>query len=500
MEQQTADRTSLYGAVAVKVKQRLNRLRYLHDPVAWVRERAKGHPWSKQCDILESIRDNRKTAVRSCHGPGKSWIAAEAVAWWLDNHPPGEAAVVTTAPSDRQVKVILWKEIRKVHKKAGLVGRTNQKEWLMTPPGGEEQVVAFGMKPSDYDPAAFQGIHARWVLVIVDEACGIPGRTLDRPQSLWDAADSLLANDECRILALGNPDDPTTEFARICKPNSGWHVLSISAFETPNFTGESLPLWILAQLVGHTWVEEKRKEWAPGWHWNEARTAVLPPEGVKLEDAHPLWLSKVLGRFPENKTAQGLIPLSWIEAAQQRDLQPVGPNELGVDMGAGGDASTIAHRRGPVVRIIHEDHNPDTMQTCGNIVAARQKTDAALVKVDKIGIGAGVVDRGAELREPFIGVNVGEKSNDPERFANLKAEYYWGLRTRFETGDVDLDPEDEATAAELLSIRYRRNSRGQIFIESKEDMMRRGLASPNRAEAVMLVFASADEDSFVGAL
>src|SRR5262249_41588035 len=155
-------------------------------------------------------------------GPGKSYTAAQIAAWWLDGHPVGEAVVVTTAPTDRQVKVVLWKEIRRVHSKAQLAGRTNQKEWLMTPEGGEEEIVAFGMKPADYDPAAFQGIHARYVLVIYDEACGIPGAGAQpssgshmNASSLWEAGDSLLTNDDCRMLAIGNPDDPSAEFARI---------------------------------------------------------------------------------------------------------------------------------------------------------------------------------------------------------------------------------------------------------------------------------------------
>lgn len=466
------------------------RARWMEDPAAWVAERAGGYLWSTQRRILYSIRDNRKTAVKSCHGPGKSFTAAQAVAWWLDIHPPGEASVVTTAPTDRQVKYVLWKEIRRTHARAKLDGRTNQKEWLLQPPGEEERVVGFGMKPADYDPDAFQGIHEHWVLVIADEACGIPG-SRDEKQSLWDSMDSLLTNDDCRMLAIGNPDYPGSEFARICRPGSGFHVISISAFDTPNFTGEAIPERLKHVLVGRTWVEEKRAKWSPNWTWTPDGTRCVPPEGVKVEDSHPLWLSKVLGVFPENTEAQGLIPITWVEAAMERELVPKSsdPNELGVDVGAGGDSSTIAHRHGPRVRILSEDHNPDTMQTCGNVIAARRSTRATRVKVDTIGIGKGVTDRGIEQGEPFEGVNVGEAAEDSERFANRKAELWWGVRERFEAGDVDLDPTDEATAAELISLRFFRTSRGQVLIESKEQAKKRGVPSPNRAEAIMLAFA-----------
>src|SRR5262252_8229661 len=81
------------------------------DPVTWTFERMHGFIWSKQKEILESVRDNRYTAVPACHGPGKSYAASACAAWWVDVHPPGEAMVVTTAPTDHQVKTILWKEI-----------------------------------------------------------------------------------------------------------------------------------------------------------------------------------------------------------------------------------------------------------------------------------------------------------------------------------------------------------------------------------------------------
>ncbi len=468
---------------------------WLKDPSAWVERRLKQKLWSKQREILQSVRDHRKTAVVACHGPGKSFTAAQAVAWWIGNHPIGRAAVVTTAPTDRQVRIVLWKEIRRAHSRGRLSGRTNQKQWLSPIPGGDEEIIAFGMKPSDYDPAAFQGIHGRWVLVVLDEACGIPGKTQDQPQSLWDAADSLLSNDDCRELAIGNPDDPNTRFAEICAPGSDWNVIHISAFDTPNFTGEPIPEYIAQELVGRTWVEEKRKAWAPRWRWTEDGTRCVPPEGEKIEDAHPLWVSKVLGQFPVNLSASGLIPVTWIQAAMERGLPPKGPSELGVDVGAGGDSSCVAHRLGPVVRVIHEDHNPDTMETTGNVVHLRRKTRATSVKVDKIGIGAGVTDRGREQGEPFIGINVGEAAADTENFANWRAELWWAIRERFEAGEVDLDPDDKETAAELCTLRYKRTSRGQIIIESKDEAKRRGVPSPNRAEAVMLAFAQEKKDT-----
>jgi hypothetical protein len=112
------------------------------------------------------------------------------------------------------------------------------------------------------------------------------------------------------------------------------------------------------------------------------------------------------------------------------------------------------------------------------------------INVDKNGVGAYFVAPLAELGYPAMGVNVGESSSDPERFANRKAEYYWGLRELFEGGHLG-GLVDEATLSQLASIRYRIRPRGQIEIESKEELRRRGVKSPDRAEALMLCFAQA---------
>lgn len=469
------------------IDRELRRRVWRNDPVRWAEERLGDTLWSQQKVILESVRDNRRTAVRSCHEIGKSFIAAVVIGWWIDTHPIGDAFVVTSAPTAKQVAAILWREIGRVHTRGGLPGRVTATEWKAVPIDaqgrqGKEELIAFGRKPDDYDPTAFQGIHAPAVLVVFDEADGII-------PLLWEAADSLIANDDSKQLVIGNPDNPQSEFRNACKPGSGYNVIGISAFMSPNFTGEKLPPKVLKQLIGPTYVEEKRKKWAPRWVWNEEGTEVICPPGVDPLDTHPYWQSKILGRFPERSEEGGLIPEVWVTAARHRNLPKGGPVVLGVDVGGGGDASTIGLRQGGHFRIIHEDRNPDTMGTTGKVVEYLDKYNAEKAQVDVIGIGKGVVDRGKELDRPFVGIHVGEKATDPSRFVNQRAEWYWNLREKFEHGQVSLDEDDEDTAAELIELRYKRLSSGKIQIESKDDMKRRGIPSPNRAEAMMLAFA-----------
>jgi hypothetical protein len=434
--------------------------RYQSDPVLWIHERLGAFAWSKQREIAFSVRDHRHTAVRACHDSGKSWTAANLACWWIDVHPSGEAFVVTSAPTNPQVRAILWREMRRMHVAGGLPGEMNQTEWLI-----DGELVAFGRKPSDWDEAAFQGIHARYVLVILDEASGIA-------ESLWTAAETLITNEGSRLLAIGNPDDPTSPFAKACRPNSDWNVIGIRAFDTPNFTDEEVPASLRPLLVSRTWVDERRARWGEG---------------------SALWTAKVLGEFPD-RSDDSLIPLSWVERARERALPRSGEEAvLGVDVARGGSSETVIMlRRGGVVRCVHAKMGDDTMRTTGEVIQALRAHDAVIAKVDDVGVGGGVVDRLREQRQPAVGLNGAHRPRDRQRFANARAEWYWGLRERFEHGEIDIDPADEVLAEQLCSIRYKLDSAGRIQIESKEDMRARGIGSPDRADAVALVFAEVE--------
>lgn len=478
-----------------------NRSKYSEDPLLWVAKRTRDYLWSKQREILLSVKHNRRTAVPSCHSSGKSFVTSRIIAHWIESHPPGEAFAITSAPTGRQVKAILWREMSKVHA-YGLIGRLNQTEWWLDVKGPDgnihEEMVAFGQKPANLDPTSFQGIHAKYVLVVFDEACGMA-------EMLGDAADTLISNEYSRFLAIGNPDDPTSWFADICKPGSGWNVIPISAFDTPAFTEEEVPTRLTDNLISQLWVREKVDKWVGkycsncGKLWNDEDKISfrsLEPkcsqcgEVVKLS---PIYISKILGQFPDH-SEDNLIPLSWIVAAQQRTLQPGLPNCLGVDVGGGGDKSVVAHRLGPWVRIIRRDTNPDTMATCGNVLHDLNHTGATEAKIDKIGIGRGVVDRGRELKrngktnKRFIGINVGEQARQKDEFTRLRSEAWWALRERFREGTIDIDHNDEDLAGQLANIKYKRTSDGRIQVETKEEMKKRGLGSPDEADAVVLAF------------
>jgi hypothetical protein len=442
--------------------------KFAGDPVGWVRRRLKQVVWSKQREVLESVRDHRRTAVQSGHGVGKSHTASLAAGWWLDTHPPGQAFVVTTAPTYAQVRAILWRYIRRIHKAAGLPGRVNQTEWWI-----DDEIVAFGRKPSDHDESAFQGIHARWVLVILDEACGIPAQ-------LWVAADALTTNADCRILAIGNPDNPASEFRKVCRAGSGWNVIKISAFDSPNLTGEKIPREVALALVGREWVEEKREEWG--------------------ED-NPLYRAKVQGEFTEDSEWQ-VVRSSDVAACRiardephaAEDLLPV---ELGVDVAGGGDETVVRERRGRVAGREWRKHTDRPEVIAPMIKLAIKETGATRVKIDSIGVGFGVI---GELRNDpelrgvqIIGVNVGEKASKPDKYVNKRAEIWWEVgRLLSERRGWDLSSmaNGDTTVAQLLEPRWDADPTGRVRVEKKEEIIKRLGRSPDNADALLLAFYS----------
>lgn len=454
---QSATVSSAFDIAADRLEWDRKQLEIASDPVTWIREILGEHPWSKQQEIARSVRDNRRTAVQSCHDVGKSYIASRLVCWWIAAHPPGEAFVVTSAPTFQQVRAILWREINKAHAKGNLIGSTTETEWKIN-----KEMVGFGRKPSDYSPTAFQGIHARYVLVILDEACGVP-------ESLWDAADTLITNESSRILAIGNPDDPTSEFAKICQPGTDWNKIRISAYDSPNFTGEDIPDAVRDVLVSPTWVDEKKKKWG---------------------ENHPFWQSKVLGLFPQ-QSATALLPLQALLQATRYEYKPTesDPKVIGVDVARFGTDNTVfALRHGNKGRIIYTANGSDTMETAAKVKTFMRRYKAETAAVDTVGVGGGVYDRLAEENESVISMIAASRARDYITYANSRAEWYWTFRELLETGEIDLDGEDEELIEQLAGMQFKIDTRGRIVIESKEDMKKRGLSSPDRADALILAF------------
>lgn len=445
---------------------------HVDDPVGWVESKG-GFLWSKQREVMESVRDHRYTAVPSCHDSGKSFTASRIAGWWLDVHPPGSAFVVSTAPSAPQVEAILWREIGGMHEDYGLPGRTTlDAKWYIG-----QRLVGYGRKPPDYaDPekarAHFSGIHAMYVLVILDEAGGIP-------KWLYDAADTLATNESARVLGIGNPDDPASHFHEVCEPDSGWNVIQIDAYDTPAFTGEDVPPWLLELLISPTWVTEREKRWGVG---------------------SPMWESKVRGRFPKI-SKDTLIQPGWVEAAFQRydngtDLMETNDDKMdaayGVDVARyGTDETCIYLRQGRRVRLLESGTGWATTTTAGKIKQHVWSHPARpVVRIDDVGVGGGVSDTLSEDDVEVIPLNGGAAASDHDllpngkkRFVNARSEWYWNLARSLEDKKIDIE-RDEELKGQLTALKWGVNKHGQIWVERKADMAARGVSSPDRADGV----------------
>ncbi len=424
------------------------------DPVWWVRNVLGGFLWSKQREVLESLRDNRRTAVRSGHGVGKTHTAADAVLWFL--YCFRESRVITTATTFSQVRDLLWREINSLHGKAlfPLGGQLLQTRIEL-----EDGRFAVGLSAKPENKESFQGHHAQHILLVFDEASGVP-------EPIYEAGEGYMTTAGAKQLLIGNPTRTQgTFFDAFNSRLDEYNQIHISALDSPAFTGEEVPEDVAARLVSPEWVEERRK-------W----------EGT------PLWDIRVAGEFPEEDD-NTVFPMSLLRAAQEVELPGTAPGQYGCDIARMGDDRTEIYRsRGGVIRHVKSAAKQDTMATTGMIAKLLRQRREVPAQIDAVGIGAGVFDRLREQGLSAVEFNAGSKPIDAERFVNRRAEVFWSLREQMEDSEVDLAPdgEDDELIAQLGSLRFFLDSRGRIGIESKDDMRKRGLHSPDRADAAAM--------------
>ena len=426
--------------------------------------------WDKQKEVLAALPGHRRIAVKSGNGLGKGFCAAAAILWFVYCHDP--AVALSTAPTFRQVRHVLWRQIRRLYfaSREPLGGKILDARWDLA-----EDRYALGLSSDSADQ--FQGFHSPNLLVVVDEAAGVD-------DEIFEAVDSVLTSAETgRLLLIGNPTTLSGAFRNaFFQERSIYHTISISALDSPNVRAGQI---VMPGLTTAQWVEERRQVWG--------------------EDSS-LFRARALGEFPE-QAEDVLIPLRYIELAaskcdavesatatprSQRPGTVAGefrePVVLAVDVARfGSDHSVILARRGNRVEEIQVFQGLDTMSLAGRVVTAIKKYQPEATLVDEIGLGAGVLDRLKELGHRVRGVNVATAAQRSAAYANLRAEGYFRLKELFAEGQIII-PNDNRLIAELSSLRYQVRSNGKLIIESKDALKQRGLPSPDRADALMLAF------------
>jgi hypothetical protein len=508
--------SGVFDSVIDTFKHESRKGRYLTDPVAWAEDVLGIKPWSKQRDIMQSVQDNNHVAVRSCHGSGKSFIAALLACWWVSTRPIGDAIVVTTAPTFAQVHSILWEDIRKFHIKAkeryeaGLAPMklpgyvTQGDQWK----SDEGVLIGFGRKPADNNDHGFQGIHRPYVLVIIDESCGIK-------ENLFTAVEAITTTENSRILAIGNPDDPATTFKKFFGVDPNWYHLDVSSFDSPNFTREHEGHYD-ACTHEDEWMQAQcqKREWAK--RWDRDKALMLPHQVLQLLPNHewveerrvawgvnsPLWMSKVLGEFPL-QSVNTLFSADTLNRGIDTVITPgrTDPVILGVDLARfGPNYSTIYSNIGGQIRLVDkwggkaDEQLVDGMESAARVHTWAQKLGATEVRIDAEGIGGPILDQVNRLSEgsyQVVQMKGSRTSPDNYRWVNSRAYWYDKLREDMFTGKIDIDFNDKVLLEELEQIQYHfKNRFKSLQIESKEEMEKRGVMSPDHADAA--VYAAAD--------
>jgi hypothetical protein len=341
------------------------------------------------------------------------------------------------------------------------------------------------------------------------------------------------------VLAIGNPDDPTSYFAKVCEPNSDWNVIHIDGLRTPNMTRElvigadasrptfpllaalmeaekipyatePVPSMVRDVLLSPDWIEERIKRWA-GVTKDQAKLPLVKLRKVLLEKtgASQLFTAKVRGVFPPIGGGTNVIPLGWVELAHNRwddweeagQVGQVGRRIVGVDVArTGSDQTVLAVRQGMVVEKLDKSNQPDTMQTA-NYAASLVNWPRSLAVVDVIGIGAGVLDRLREMQRTgeiggeAIGFNASANSGRTDalrefKFLNDRSAAWWRMRELLDPsrGSTVALPRDDELTEELTAPQWELRTGGVIVVESKADVKDRIGRSTDSADAVIQAF------------
>ena len=424
------------------------------NPVKFVEEVLGVKPLEYQAELLMAVAKNeRKISIRSGHGTGKSTAASWLMLWFLLTRYP--VKIVVTAPTSSQLFDALFAETKRwVNElpdawKQLLIVKSDRVELAAAP---SEAFISCRVSRQE-NPEAMAGVHSDNVLLVVDEASGVP-------EAVFEAAGGSMSGHNAATVLLSNPTRSSGTFYETqTKLKDSWWTRRWSCQDSP--------------LVSDDFVKEM-----------EARYG----------SESSAFYVRVLGEFPRAED-DTIIPYHLVEAALKRDirLRPDEPVIWGLDVAlSGGDKSALCKRQGTIVTEIRTWQNLDLMELCGVVKAEfdalHDSKKPIEINVDVIGMGAGVCSRLQELGLPAIGINVSESPSMKQTYLNLRAELWFKAKAFLENRDCKL-PEDDGLVAELVAPRYSFTSNGKMKAEGKQELKRRGIASPDRADSFCLTFA-----------
>lgn len=442
---------------------------YWDNPVAFAEDMLDFYPDDWQQKVLMDLASAPKVSVRSGQGVGKTSLEAVTVIWYLCCRP--NPKVVCTAPTKQQLYDVLWAEIAKwlnSSKISRLLQWTKTKVYMR---GHEDRWFATAKTATR--PENMQGFHEDYMLFVVDEASGVA-------EPIMEAILGTLSGDENKLLMCGNPTRTSGAF-----------------YDSHNRDRVDYKIHKVSSL------DSKRT--------SKQNIAMLKRKYNENSDVYRV---RVLGEFPKAES-DAFIALELAETAKMCNVNPTGNIlRLGVDVARFGDDETvIAPRIGGKCFDLKTYTKQGTTETTGWVIAtardmfvAYHQLVRAEIMVDDTGVGGGVTDqlneaiRSRGLPYTVYPINNESTAEDNDHYDNLATEQHAALRewlqenfsSFIQGGEATIQlPNDERLIAQLTSRKYFMTGKGKIRLESKKDMKKRGLASPDRADAVVLAFAPA---------
>ena len=431
---------------------------------------------AQQVELLLALQDESKIAIKAGHSVGKTYGLGLGVLWWFDCR----GCVFTTAPTGYQVNDLLWRYMRQHLQKCLIRYPARPLKTPCMEVSGDAERWAKG-RSSD-DPTNMQGYHAPRLLVVIDEAGGVPDEMIRVLETMAQGHGSCIA-------MIGNPNHKRSKFrAAFYEDRAYWHRITMSCWNSCNvLAGRE----VVPGMVTREWCEE-----------------MLATCGEKSA----VYLCKVLGEFPP-EDATKVIPMEWIEAAfdlwdeLEAEGVPEGPLAASAQDCArqGKDSNALTALRGQRIHVVEEWHERNAIKSAGRAFAWIREELPRRHVVDSNAVGGPVCDQLELLFEEFglddqvelIGLDWSGAAEQPDRFFRKLDELYWKMRERLnpdrEKSERLALKRDDKVAAQLNTRSYSLDERGRIKVETKKDLRKRGAPSPDIADAIVALMEESKE-------
>ncbi len=444
--------------------------RWRADPVCFCREVLRVRLWSRQAEILRAALTHRRIAIRSGHKCGKTTALAALALWWVLTRP--RARVIMTAASYRQVESVLWREVRRLYRRARvpLGGDMHESPEAGLQLASGAEIIGFSTK----EPERMAGFSGPAMLFLVDEASGVP-------DAIFEAIEGNRAGG-ASVVMISNPTQTSGVFYEaFTSDRSEWHCVHISSEECAKLAGDEVGED--TGLATAAWVDEKRREWG--------------------ED-DPRFQVRVRGNFP-SQADNAMIAVALVEAAVARwtPAPDVGPLRVGLDVARfGNDASACVWSRGKWASSPAVWRSLDAVDVAGRCLelvrGVRREGERPSVRVDVTGMGGGVAD--ILRREPSIELLEidAAASATAEGYSRMRDQVWGSLREWLKGGGAM--PKDAKFIGDVVAPLYGFDVRGQLKVESKLEMRKRLGRSTDRADALALAVFEAPRSEWKPAI